>query len=282
MRVIEKISELKAAVAAQRRAGRTIGLVPTMGYLHEGHLSLVQASRRDNDITVMSIFVNPAQFGPNEDFEKYPRDPGGDSRKAEEAGTDIIFAPSADEIYPGGYSTYVDISGITDRMCGKSRPGHFKGVATVVTKLFNIVQPDRAYFGQKDAQQLAVIKKLVRELNMNVEIAACPIVREKDGLAMSSRNVYLNSEERKAALVLSKSLFRAERLIAQGERDSDRVRRSVEVEIREESLADVEYVTVVDADTLEELKLLKGRVLVAVAAKFGRTRLIDNVVVEVR
>ena len=282
MRVIEKISELKAAVAAQRRAGRTIGLVPTMGYLHEGHLSLVQASRRDNDITVISIFVNPAQFGPNEDFEKYPRDPGGDSRKAEEAGTDIIFAPSADEIYPGGYSTYVDISGITDRMCGKSRPGHFKGVATVVTKLFNIVQPDRAYFGQKDAQQLAVIKKLVRELNMNVEIAACPIVREKDGLAMSSRNVYLNSEERKAALVLSKSIFRAERLIAQGERDSDRVRRTVEGEIRQESLADIDYVTVVDADTLEELRLLKGRVLVAVAAKFGRTRLIDNAVVEVR
>lgn len=282
MRVIEKISELKAAVAAQRKAGKTVGLVPTMGYLHKGHISLVEASRRDNDITVVSIFVNPVQFGINEDFDKYPRDIEGDSQKAEEAGTDIIFAPSAAEMYPQGYSTYVDLEGITDRMCGKSRPGHFKGVATVVTKLFNIVQPDRAYFGQKDAQQVAVIRKMVRELNMNVEITTCPIIREKDGLAMSSRNVYLNSEERKAALVLSKSLLKAGELIVEGERDVNKICSFLEKEIGAESLADIDYITVVDAVTLDEVSKLRGSVLAAVAVRFGKTRLIDNIVVEVR
>lgn len=282
MRVIEKISELKAAVAAQRKAGKTVGLVPTMGYLHKGHISLVEASRRDNDITVVSIFVNPVQFGINEDFDKYPRDIEGDSQKAEEARTDIIFAPSAAEMYPQGYSTYVDLEGITDRMCGKSRPGHFKGVATVVTKLFNIVQPDRAYFGQKDAQQVAVIRKMVRELNMNVEITTCPIIREKDGLAMSSRNVYLNSEERKAALVLSKSLLKAGELIVEGERDVNKICSFLEKEIGAESLADIDYITVVDAVTLDEVSKLRGSVLAAVAVRFGKTRLIDNIVVEVR
>ena len=282
MRVIEKISDLKAAVAAQKNAGKTVGLVPTMGFLHEGHVSLVEASRRENDITVLSIFVNPAQFGVNEDFDKYPKDIEGDFQKAEEAGTDIIFAPTAVEMYPQGYSTYVDIDGITDRMCGKSRPGHFKGVATVVTKLFNIVQPDKAYFGQKDAQQAAVIRKMVRELNINVDLAVCPIVREKDGLAMSSRNIYLNSEERKAALALSKSLFKAERLIKEGERDARKIRAFIEKEIGSESLADVDYVTVVDADTLDEIKLLKSSIVAAVAVRFGKTRLIDNIVVEVQ
>lgn len=281
MRVIERISDLKAAVAAQRKVGRTIGLVPTMGCLHEGHISLVEASRRDNDFTVMSIFVNPAQFGPNEDFEKYPRDMEGDTRRAEEVGTDIIFAPSAAEMYPQGYGTYVDVDGITDRMCGKSRPGHFKGVATVVAKLFNIVQPDKAYFGQKDAQQAAVIRKMVQDLNMNVDVAVCPIVREKDGLAMSSRNVYLNTEERKAALILSKSLFKVERMIKGGERDALKIRASIEAEIGGEALADIDYVTVVDANTLDEIRMLKGSVLAAVAARFGKTRLIDNIVVEV-
>jgi pantoate--beta-alanine ligase len=282
MRVVGKITELKAAVTAQRKAGRTVGLVPTMGCLHKGHISLIEASGRDNDVTVVSIFVNPAQFGPNEDFNRYPRDLEGDSRKAGDAGADIIFAPSEAEMYPQGYGTYVDLEGITDRMCGRSRPGHFKGVATVVTKLFNIVQPDRAYFGQKDAQQAAVIKKLVRELNMNVEITVCPIVRDKDGLALSSRNVYLNSEERKAALVLSSSLFKAERLINDGERDAYRIRSFIEKEINGEPLADIDYVTVVDAGTLEEIKQLKGAILAAVAVRFGKTRLIDNIVVEVR
>jgi pantoate--beta-alanine ligase len=282
MRVIEKISELKAAVAAQRKAGKTVGLVPTMGFLHEGHISLIKTSRSDNDITVLSIFVNPAQFGVNEDYDKYPKDIEGDSRKAEEAGTDIIFAPNSAEMYPQGYSTHVDMDGITDSMCGKSRPGHFKGVATVVTKLFNIVQPDKAYFGQKDAQQAAVIRKIVRDLNMDVDIIVCPIVREKDGLAMSSRNVYLNLEERKAALILSKSLFKAERLIKEGERDAHKIRSSIEKEISSETLADIDYVTVVDAETLEEIKLLKGTILAAVAVRFGRTRLIDNIVMEVR
>lgn len=281
MRVIEKIGDLRAALAAYRIAGKSIGLVPTMGYLHEGHISLVEASRKENDITVMSIFVNPTQFGVNEDFDKYPRDFGGDSAKAGEAGTDIIFAPAAAEMYPQGYGTYVDLTGITDRMCGKSRPGHFRGVATIVAKLFNIVEPDRAYFGQKDAQQVAVISKMVRELNMNIEIVACPIVREKDGLAMSSRNIYISSEERKAALVLSKSLFTAEKLVADGERDAERLRLFIEKEINSEKLAEIDYITVVDATTLEEVKTLEGNVLAAVAVKFGKTRLIDNIVLEV-
>lgn len=282
MRVIEKISDLKAAITAQRKAGKSIGLVPTMGFLHEGHISLVEASRRDNDITVMSIFVNPAQFGVNEDFDKYPKDIEGDCRKAEEAGTDIIFAPTAAEMYPQGYGTYVDVNGITNRMCGRSRPGHFKGVATVVTKLFNIVQPDKAYFGQKDAQQAVVIKKLVHELNMNIDIEVCPIVREKDGLAMSSRNVYLSPEERKAALVLSAALAKAERLINEGERDARKIHALIENEICGESLADIDYIAVVDAGTLEEIKLLKGSIMAAVAVRFGKTRLIDNIILEVR
>lgn len=282
MKIINNIKELKTEIAVHRKAGRTIGLVPTMGYLHEGHVSLAKASRRDNDVTVMSIFVNPAQFGVNEDFDTYPRDLEGDSQKAGGAGTDILFAPPVGEMYPGGYGSYVEVTGITDTMDGSSRPGHFKGVATVVAKLFNIVGPDRAYFGQKDAQQVAVVRKMVRELNMDIEIMACPIVREKDGLAMSSRNVYLDSAERKAALVLSRTLFSAQRLISEGERDARRVRDFIVREITGEKMADMDYVAVVDADTLEETDRLHGRVMAAVAARFGKTRLIDNVVVEVR
>jgi len=197
MRVIETISDLKAIIRTQKNLGRVIGLVPTMGYLHEGHLSLVNMSRQNNDYTVMSIFVNPTQFGPNEDFDRYPRDLERDLKLAEAAGVDVVFAPSVKEMYPDGYKTYVNVEGITEVLCGKSRPGHFRGVTTIVTKLFNIVEPHRAYFGQKDAQQVAVIKKMVKDLNMNVEIITCPIVREEDGLAMSSRNVYLSPEERK-------------------------------------------------------------------------------------
>ena len=281
MRIIEKISELKSIVGSLRREGKTIGFVPTMGYLHQGHISLVKASRQANDITIVSIFVNPTQFGPNEDFEKYPRDIDSDSKKAEEAGVDIIFTPAVREMYPDNYSTYVEVLGITGKLCGKSRPGHFKGVCTVVLKLFNIVDPDSAYFGQKDAQQAAVISRMVRDLNSAVRIITCPIVRESDGLAMSSRNVYLSNEERKAALVLSKSLNEAAGVIENGEANSEKLRDYIINIISSEKLADIDYVEILDARTLEFKETLKGRMLLAVAVRFGKTRLIDNVIVEV-
>lgn len=282
MRIIESISGLKAVIRAQKTAGKTIGFVPTMGYLHEGHMSLVRSSVAENDFTVMSIFVNPTQFGVNEDFDKYPRDFQGDSEKAEKAGVDVLFMPTVDEMYPTGYKTYVEVTGeITGKLCGKSRPGHFRGVTTVVAKLFNLVEPDKAYFGQKDAQQAAVIIKMAKELNMNVSIITCPIVREADGLAMSSRNVYLNREERKAALVLSKSLFEAEAAIRTGERNAEKVLAGILAKINGESLADIDYVAVVDAATLEDVRQIKGKVLLAMAVKFGKTRLIDNISVEV-
>ena len=282
MRVIDSISGLKAIIRAQKVAGRSIGFVPTMGYLHEGHISLARASVAENDFTVMSIFVNPIQFGVNEDLDKYPRDFQGDSTKAESCGVDILFMPSVEEMYPKGYNTYVEVTGdITGKLCGKSRPGHFRGVSTVVTKLFNLVEPNKAYFGQKDAQQAAIIKKMVRDLNMNLDIMICPIVREADGIAMSSRNVYLNSEERKAALVLSASLFEAEVGIRAGERNAERILNRITEKIKAESLAQLEYVSLVNSDTLEDLKNIKGKVLIALAVKFGKTRLIDNIAVEV-
>ncbi|CDG35596.1 Pantothenate synthetase [Acetivibrio thermocellus BC1] len=281
MRVIETISDLKAIIRTQKNLGRVIGLVPTMGYLHEGHLSLVNMSRQNNDYTVMSIFVNPTQFGPNEDFDRYPRDLERDLKLAEAAGVDVVFAPSVKEMYPDGYKTYVNVEGITEVLCGKSRPGHFRGVTTIVTKLFNIVEPHRAYFGQKDAQQVAVIKKMVKDLNMNVEIITCPIAREEDGLAMSSRNVYLSPEERKSAVILSKSLMEAEELIKKGETDAKKIRKYIIDRIQTEKNAVIDYVEVVNADTLENVDEIKGRVLVALAVKFGSTRLIDNVIVEV-
>jgi pantoate--beta-alanine ligase len=282
MRVVETVSGLKAIIRAQKTAGKTIGFVPTMGYLHEGHMSLVRASVAENDFTVMSIFVNPTQFGVNEDFDKYPRDMKGDFEKAEKNGVDVLFAPSVEEMYLAGYSTYVEVTGeITAKLCGKSRPGHFRGVATVVTKLFNLAEPNKAYFGQKDAQQAAIIKKMAKELDMNLEVITCPIVREADGLAMSSRNVYLNAEERKAALVLSASLFDAEVRIKAGERNADKLLDGILKRIRSESLAQTEYVSIVNADTLEDIKQIKGKVLIALAVKFGKTRLIDNISVEV-
>lgn len=282
MRVIDSISGLKAIIRVQKKAGKAIGFVPTMGYLHEGHMSLVRASVADNDFTVMSIFVNPTQFGENEDFDKYPRDFQRDSAKAESCGVDVLFTPSVGEMYPDGYNTYVEVAGdITGKLCGKSRPGHFRGVATVVTKLLNLVEPDKAYFGQKDAQQAAIITKLARELDMNLEIVTCPIVREKDGLAMSSRNIYLNSEERKAALVLSESLFEAETRIKAGERSAERILTDINDKIAGEELACIDYIALVDALTLEDLKQVKGKALIALAVKFGNTRLIDNITVEV-
>ncbi len=281
MIIVEKIRDLKAVINEERRKGKTIGLVPTMGYLHEGHISLVKASKRENDFTVISIFVNPTQFGVNEDFSKYPRDIERDSKMAEEAGVDVIFAPSIDEMYPRGYKTYVDVEDITDKMCGKSRPGHFKGVTTVVAKLFNIVQANRAYFGQKDAQQVIVIKKMVEDLNMNIEIVTCPIVREKDGLAMSSRNVYLGSDAREAALILSKVLFEVEKLINNGERDKEKIVEFIEKKISSERLAVIDYIAVVSAEDLSDVEQIAGKVLIALAVKFGSTRLIDNIIMEV-
>ena len=281
MRVIEKIKDLKAVIRSQKSSGKTIGLVPTMGYLHDGHLSLVKASRDENDFTIMSIFVNPTQFGPNEDFDSYPRDMERDTKLAEAAGVDVIFAPSKDEMYPDGYKTYVEVEDITNVLCGKSRPGHFRGVTTVVAKLFNIVEPDKAYFGQKDAQQVIVLRKMVKDLNMNLEIVTCPIVRESDGLAMSSRNTYLSPEERSGALVLSQSLFEAEKIIKDGERDAAKIIGYIKNRISQVEIAEIDYVEITDIDDLKSVEHIAGKVLIALAVRFGRTRLIDNVIVEV-
>ncbi|MCX7920684.1 MAG: pantoate--beta-alanine ligase [Clostridia bacterium] len=281
MRVVETINDIRAIVKSQRAAGKSIGFVPTMGCLHEGHISLARESIRENDFTIMSIFVNPTQFGVNEDFDKYPRRLEEDSRMAEEVGVDVIFAPSVKEMYPGSYKTFVNVEGITEVLCGKSRPGHFRGVTTVVSKLFNIVQPDKAYFGQKDAQQVLVIKKMVKDLDMNIDIITCPIVREHDGLAMSSRNVYLSGEERKAALVLSKSLFEAEKMILNGERDCKKILNYINEKIAAENRAQVDYISMVDVESLEEISEIQRNVLIALAVKIGGTRLIDNVIVEV-
>jgi pantoate--beta-alanine ligase len=245
MRVIDTVIDMKAVIKVQKQAGKSIGLVPTMGYLHQGHMSLVKHSTEENDFTVISIFVNPTQFGPNEDYQNYPRDIEKDMVLAEQAGVDIIFAPSVKEMYPQGYKTFVNVEDITEILCGKSRPIHFRGVTTVVTKLFNIVTPDKAYFGQKDAQQAAVIKQMVKDLNMNLEIITCPIVREPDGLAMSSRNTYLNSEERKAALILSKTLFEAKKMFENGERSKNRIYKYIKDCISSESVAKIEYIEII-------------------------------------
>lgn len=281
MKIVKTIQEIREIISQQRKEGRVIGLVPTMGYLHKGHISLVEAAKRNKDFIVMSIFVNPTQFGANEDFDKYPRDMDRDARRAEAAGVDVIFSPNADQMYPDGFKTYVDVEGITGILCGKSRPGHFRGVTTVVSKLFNIVKPDRAYFGQKDAQQAAVINKMVRDLNFDIEIITCPIVREHDGLAMSSRNVYLSEEQRKSALVISRSLFEAQKQITCGERSKQKILEGIIKNLQNEDSAEIDYVEFINADTLEEIDEASGKVLIALAVKFGSTRLIDNIVVEV-
>jgi pantoate--beta-alanine ligase len=253
-----------------------LGLVPTMGYLHEGHLSLVRAARAGNAHVAVSIFVNPAQFGPNEDLSRYPRDEARDLELLEAGGVDAVFAPEAGEIYPEGFSTYVAVEGLTARLEGASRPTHFRGVTTVVLKLFNIAQPDRAYFGRKDAQQLAVIRRMTRDLDLPLEIIGMPIVREADGLAMSSRNVYLAPEQRAAALVLSRALRLAEEAYAAGECDAGVIRDGMRMLIAGEPLASVDYVSIADAQTLEEVERIGAPVLVSLAVRFGSTRLIDN------
>lgn len=281
MIIIQTIKDIKNIISDQKKQGKTIGFVPTMGFLHEGHLSLVRNAKKENDFVIVSIFVNPTQFGVGEDFEAYPRDLENDSRLSESAGADVIFCPSISEMYPGNYQTFVEVTEITNNLCGKSRPTHFRGVTTVVNKLFNIVEPNSAYFGQKDAQQVAVIQKMVKDLNMNIEVIPCPIIREEDGLAMSSRNTYLNPEQRNAALILSKSLFKAKDMISEGCVDAVQIKETLTKMINSEPLAAIDYVDVVDALSLNDIAILKGKVLLALAVKIGKTRLIDNIVVEV-
>jgi len=269
---------MQAACREARRAGRTIGLVPTMGALHAGHVSLVRAARRQSEFVTASIFVNPLQFGPTEDLDKYPRTFEEDCRKLEAEGADLLFAPTNAEMYPTDASTYVNVEGLSDRLDGASRPGHFRGVTTVVAKLFEIVRPDRAFFGQKDAAQVAVLRRMVRDLNMDLELIVCPIVREEDGLAMSSRNVYLSPAERKAALCLSRSLAAVREFYCGGEHDRERLLAAGRDVIAAEPLAKLDYYELVNWDTLEPLREARAGTLVAVAAWVGNTRLIDNCV----
>ena len=278
MRTVRTVAGMKAALAELRAQGRTIGFVPTMGYLHEGHLSLVRECRKSADVTVASIFVNPLQFGPREDFRRYPRDPERDGSALEKEGVDILFLPSDREMYPEGYRTSVEVAGLQERLCGRTRPGHFRGVATVVLKLFNIVRPDWAFFGQKDAQQVVVLRRMAEDLNMDVEIRAMPTVREPDGLAMSSRNSYLSAEERRAALVLFWSLGEARRMFENGERAASRLRECLLTSIASEPLAELDYAEVVDPDSLEPVERIEGEALVALAVYVGKTRLIDNTI----
>jgi pantoate--beta-alanine ligase len=280
--VVTDIAPLRDAVAAARRQGRTIGLVPTMGALHAGHLSLIEAARAETAFVVVSIFVNPTQFGPKEDFSRYPRPLERDLELCGEAGVDLVFHPEPAVLYPPDYRTYVEVTGLQDVLCGASRPGHFRGVATIVLKLFNLVQPDRAYFGQKDAQQARIIRQLVRDLNVPVEVRVCPIVREADGLALSSRNQYLEAQQRRQAVVLHRALNEAQRRIEAGERDAAVLRQAMIECIASAPDAVLDYAAVVDADSLEmPTRLAPGRsVLLALAVKFGGTRLIDNILID--
>ncbi len=287
MSIIKTVKELEAWSKNADRKTSTLGLIPTMGYLHEGHCSLIRAAKSENDLVVVSVFVNPTQFAPGEDFESYPRSIERDYKLAIEAGADVVFNPETEEVYVPGSSTFVEVTGeITRKLCGASRPTHFRGVTTVVNILFNIVQPDKAYFGQKDAQQAMIIKKMVRDLHMPVEVVVCPIVREADGLAMSSRNVYLSQEERKQALCLSGGLKKAWEYLNSGAEDSRSVKKLIEIirnEIEGQSLAVIDYVMILDGETLEEIADIEPgkNALAAVAVKFGKTRLIDNRVLSV-
>lgn len=277
----KEIDELRKYLKENKSQGKSIGLVPTMGFLHEGHISLINKAAEENDIVVVSIFVNPTQFGPNEDFEDYPRDLSKDMEISQKAGANIIFAPSVNEMYPHDYNTYVEVEKITELLCGSSRPVHFKGVTTVVSKLFNIINPNKAYFGQKDAQQSIVIKRMVQDLNIDIDIEVCPIIRESDGLAKSSRNVYLNTDERKEAIILSESLLTAKNLINSGEHDVTIIKNKIRDMLNSKPLANIEYIEILDGVNLDKIKILEGKVLIALAVKFGNTRLIDNIIIEV-
>ena len=278
MKIVGTVKEVREQVKEWKKQGLSVGFVPTMGYLHEGHKSLMDAARKGNDKVVVSIFVNPMQFGPTEDLATYPRDLDHDAALCESAGVDLIFHPEPEEMYEKDFCSFVDMTGLTEGLCGKTRPIHFRGVCTVVNKLFNIVTPDHAYFGQKDGQQLAVIKRMVRDLNMDIEIVGCPIVREEDGLAKSSRNTYLSSEERKAALILSKTVALGKEL-AKTEKDANKVVEAMKKNIETEPLAKIDYVEAVDALSMAPVEKLEGTCMLAMAVYIGKTRLIDNTLI---
>ena len=278
MKIVGTVKEVREQVKEWKKQGLSVGFVPTMGYLHEGHKSLMDAARKGNDKVVVSIFVNPMQFGPTEDLATYPRDLDHDAALCESAGVDLIFYPEAEEMYEKDFCSFVDMTGLTEGLCGKTRPIHFRGVCTVVNKLFNIVTPDHAYFGQKDGQQLAVIKRMVRDLNMDIEIVGCPIVREEDGLAKSSRNTYLSPEERKAALILSKTVALGKEL-AKTEKDANKVVEAMKKNIETEPLAKIDYVEAVDALSMAPVEKLEGTCMLAMAVYIGKTRLIDNTLI---
>jgi len=274
--LISDINKMKEISKNLKKEGKSIGFVPTMGYLHDGHISLINCSKKENDITVVSIFVNPTQFGKNEDLDKYPRDLERDLKICKEAGVDYVFHPKVKDMYPEGYSTYVVMETLTDKLCGKYRPGHFKGVLTVVNKLFNIVKPDKAYFGKKDYQQYIVINKMVKDLNMDVEIVGCPLIREKDGLALSSRNKYLSEEKRKRALSISRALFKAKEIFKQGERNANKIKQVMK-DIMEHEVDEIQYIELVNPQTLESKEKAEKGDIILVAAFIGTTRLIDNI-----
>ncbi len=281
MQIVKTVEDVRRQVKVWREQGLSVGLVPTMGYLHEGHKSLIDRAVEQNDCVVVSVFVNPIQFGPTEDLATYPRDLERDAAICEEAGADLIFHPQPEEMYYDDFCTYIDMDNLTKGLCGKTRPTHFRGVCTVVGKLFHIVGPDRAYFGQKDAQQLAVIRRMVRDLNFPLQIVGCPIVREEDGLAKSSRNTYLSPEERKAAVILHKGLVKGEEMVRAGERDAGKIKKAICDIIESEPLAKIDYVDIVDFDNIQEKEVLEGSVLAAVAVYIGKTRLIDNFIITI-
>ncbi len=281
MNIISTINEVREQIKEWKKQGLTVGLVPTMGYLHEGHKSLIDAAVKENDKVVVSVFVNPTQFAPGEDLETYPRDLDRDAALCQEAGAALVFHPEPSEMYHQNYSTYVDMRTLTQGLCGKTRPTHFSGVCTVVSKLFHIVQPDRAYFGQKDAQQLAVIKHMVEDLNFAIKIVGCPIIRAEDGLAKRSRNTYLNEEERKQAVILNQALQKGKEQIENGERRSSQIKQMIIQIIETMPLAKIDYVEIVDFQTLESIEEIKGEILVAVAVYIGKTRLIDNFIMKI-
>lgn len=278
--VVTTVNEVRTQVKAWKKEGLTVGFVPTMGYLHEGHQSLIKRAVEENDRVVVSIFVNPIQFGPTEDLDSYPRDLEKDSALCEATGADLIFHPEPEEMYPEGFCSCVNMSVLTEELCGLSRPIHFRGVCTVVSKLFHIVTPDRAYFGQKDAQQLAIIKRMVLDLNMDVEVIGCPIVREEDGLAKSSRNTYLSPEERQAALILSKTIRLGEDMVKKGEKDCKVILDVMKKNLETEPLAKIDYVKIVDGLTMQQIDTIDRSILCAMAVYIGKTRLIDNFIVE--
>jgi len=280
MKIVKTIDQVRSEIKAAKLEGKNVGYVPTMGYLHDGHGSLIKEARKNNDYVVVSIFVNPMQFGPTEDLASYPRDLDKDAALCESLGVDLIFNPEPEEMYDESFTSYVDINGLSDHLCGLSRPVHFRGVCTVLAKFFNIIQPDRAYFGQKDAQQAAIVKQFVKDINFPVEIVRCPIIREADGLAMSSRNTYLSPEERQAALILSKAIFLGQDMVKSGEKDAAVVINKMTLLIKTEKLAEIEYVKAVNGLTMEDVDTIGSPCLVAMAVRIGKTRLIDNFVVD--